>query len=1830
MGNNILKNVEELVDGFKSYATVIKDQANSILESISGGRSPEKKDLDSFNLNINKLQEKYDIINGIAKEYLSIEENPGEGASILDLASAIKNSHQRLIEEEISKANNILNQFILVRATLEKYTVALQPFQKEAESLLNEIKNGKTSSILDSATYEGSVHFIEAITAKSVDEEKEEKLLESIEKYYNDTVALGVSRQKYYISENSNMNEAEPTDSFDESTSSDNVPGVTRDESVGNSASNQSDADTNNNTNVSEKNNKNNEKEVIAPADVEVKESAAPEADKEPVTWENLGISVPEELTVSIDNSLLTVNEFKKDKEFSASKLISDLKKSTDGALLSVILRLTDEYHGITVNYLKWFIEDNENIPYGESAVVLACEKLVNLGYLKKHSIAGYEDYYSFTKNGRKIFSTKKSADHLKIAPHKVSDDTRETSNSVLSKVIRLQLNNIVRNDTSKASSTTLGSDEDCFCQIWDDAFGKDKSLVASGIISDRPEQFKLLKDEVVKHIQKDTTLVVSSISKEKAKAITKWIVEELESNCSPILTLYADKTSGDLFSFKDDTPIKSILDYYNKDQTDSHKTNKFNTSNNNEKTTDSIIEDDENSNRTENDSGEKTLDLKDEQSNGLLTDTPTIISTSESDTTIEVEDNCLIDQTTEYLNSIIDSPNKPTDQEFLELTNDIISGKVKSKGRISDVVRATLFAKTASFYESNTNSKILYNNLLAATRMPIDYFNYSSLSIANILECDDESLIISAYMQAMLLPANEYDYGLRQQTEAFLKNYEDHFPNLGLIKPLFSKLKRIEDIMPYGFTSSALAMLNGKVETKKYLDALSKKAKDLKQIPQIKIKIKNLPKLFNKCFGDGSDIFICLDIIENGKTDDADIVGAVLDEYCFIQAESKTLDKEKIEQKIDKEWEEVSGKDFKLTYTARQQISRYFNNRLDLLKAWYDHIINTNDSKIDIKRVTALKNEIIDISSEILEKIDLIKVKNVGIIEWTLNYLIKYLRGELDKASIFSEFAVTGIFSLDNEGVPIIDESMAEIMFYSPWKNILRHINSNIETLDEAHDQIYLYSEIFDNLNQLKWIGYFKSEEVSISESQLSEAKNNADYNCTKFKEDLELAYTYNRIVESDKERLQTIMEYYKEFFYEIKDFGCWKQFLDSLGKEIDYLTSKNKVTLRNYLDARKAKLSFGETSTILEDAEMLLEEKQNFAVTEEYLNRFDNGERDFSEELSAVLNEKDCFADFISDVIFNPMCDFCEQRSGKALRNYGWSFVNSRLPAGWTSRQKENSQELIGNWPLRKDATTTENILKLLTRLGFSVDKVEKSKASSICDGFKAYLNPTPKSMSDYRHPISKFGTKMINPLNVVVFFGKLGPKELVNRVCDLDFGEIALVLIDRPIDRASRREISEIFHNETTQQNPFIFIDQVLLLYLATYQETERLSVLLKCSLPYTTYQPFVYDGGSTTDEMFFGRTKELSTILDPNGACIVYGGRQLGKTALLQRAEGRFHNSKEKKYAVYCDVRPCSTEESLIKKIIEEINIKTDLDVNENIDSIDGLRKNLLKKFKNGKIEQMLLLIDESDNFLAGIADQNYDPLQGFVNLKRETTNSFKFVLAGLHNVCRAKNATSDNGVFGQMGTPLCIKPLYPTEALQLLSRPLRYLGFEIDRYPHLETILTNTNYYPGILQFFGYKLVEAFTTEYGKYYHAADGQPPFQLKDEQLGAVMNSADLNSSIKEKFRLSLKLDQRYYMLARCITMLYHYRNVTDGSWLEYSVDEIKEMADTYELYCLSKLGVTEYHILLDEMVEMGILSKSESGLYRLRRNSFVDIIGADMDELDREIIENNVEAI
>ena len=151
----------------------------------------------------------------------------------------------------------------------------------------------------------------------------------------------------------------------------------------------------------------------------------------------------------------------------------------------------------------------------------------------------------------------------------------------------------------------------------------------------------------------------------------------------------------------------------------------------------------------------------------------------------------------------------------------------------------------------------------------------------------------------------------------------------------------------------------------------------------------------------------------------------------------------------------------------------------------------------------------------------------------------------------------------------------------------------------------------------------------------------------------------------------------------------------------------------------------------------------------------------------------------------------------------------------------------------------------------------------------------------------------------------------------------------------------------------------------------------------------------------------------------------------------------------------------------------------------ITSMKQLYDELLKMYRRNTWRKLLLLIDEADIMLDCFRKMKpaYRPIIALSDLSRETRSNFKFVLAGLHNVCRAAN--DPNTVFGQLGSPLCIKPLSSADALELLSRPLSYLGFSVDP-EHLEHILVNTSFYPGIVHYVGYSLVENLTTKYSDY------------------------------------------------------------------------------------------------------------------------------------------------
>ena len=146
--------------------------------------------------------------------------------------------------------------------------------------------------------------------------------------------------------------------------------------------------------------------------------------------------------------------------------------------------------------------------------------------------------------------------------------------------------------------------------------------------------------------------------------------------------------------------------------------------------------------------------------------------------------------------------------------------------------------------------------------------------------------------------------------------------------------------------------------------------------------------------------------------------------------------------------------------------------------------------------------------------------------------------------------------------------------------------------------------------------------------------------------------------------------------------------------------------------------------------------------------------------------------------------------------------------------------------------------------------------------------------------------------------------------------------------------------------------------------------------------------------------------------------------------------------------------------------------------------------------------MQIYIDEADDFLGDISSDDYEGLRPFKKLRDKFPNRFKIVFAGLHRVTHTKN----NSVIIHLGTPLCIKPFSTSDAKNLIERPLSYLGFRFEGdegKKQLSLIMANTNYYPGLLHLFCYKLVESTSENYKAYYSATKQNPPYVISEEHL-------------------------------------------------------------------------------------------------------------------------------
>ncbi|MFP3118998.1 hypothetical protein [Streptomyces sp. Iso 434] len=466
----------------------------------------------------------------------------------------------------------------------------------------------------------------------------------------------------------------------------------------------------------------------------------------------------------------------------------------------------------------------------------------------------------------------------------------------------------------------------------------------------------------------------------------------------------------------------------------------------------------------------------------------------------------------------------------------------------------------------------------------------------------------------------------------------------------------------------------------------------------------------------------------------------------------------------------------------------------------------------------------------------------------------------------------------------------------------------------------------------------------------------------------------------------------------------------------------------------------------------------------------------------------------------------------------------------------------------------------------------------------------------------------------LRVLMVWGR-PPAEVVMSLASRDPSETSLLIAYfGTLGREARAELAAA----SDRLQPLLVVDDSALAYLAA-RGNRQVSTATRILLPFSGVNPYIREKrGRIGGEMFYGRDAERKSILDPRGTQIIFGGRGLGKSALLSDAGERFTEQRPGyHHSVYVNLDQENIgkgssfgPEALWSVLEREL---TDAEVLGRCSGRKAQTKNIADKVRAGIREwaqedsrrRLLILLDECDQFFEADAPR-FGLTKWLKGLGSDTKDRVKVVFAGLHSVQRFSKMAS-NGPFSHLAqTPKVIGPLAPQFAADLLVEPMRALGFEFSDVDVVNRVLGYCSYQPFLLQMFGHRLVEVMHRKRAR--RGAEG-PPYIVDAGDIEVVEADAGLRAGISAAFKDTLSLDHRYDVIANVLA--YHARQL--GLEVRLSDAELREECETWWKRGFEQLDTEGFRAYLSEMVGLGVLAPNHDGQgWHLRGPNALRMIG------------------
>lgn len=545
--------------------------------------------------------------------------------------------------------------------------------------------------------------------------------------------------------------------------------------------------------------------------------------------------------------------------------------------------------------------------------------------------------------------------------------------------------------------------------------------------------------------------------------------------------------------------------------------------------------------------------------------------------------------------------------------------------------------------------------------------------------------------------------------------------------------------------------------------------------------------------------------------------------------------------------------------------------------------------------------------------------------------------------------------------------------------------------------------------------------------------------------------------------------------------------------------------------------------------------------------------------------------------------------------------------------------------------DKMTEARLAQVLRMIGL-IPRDENWKKELTKAKHAGYATYAIKASPIDRSYVPSLGTQAHGSYDVTIVWDEASPQRLLQYVDSSRRTEANVILYLKTMSVTQRLELRKLTARAGFDFSPIV-VDVPVIAWLSTRAEPGwRLTQ--RVTLPFTTLNPYTpFAGGEVPEEVFVGREAEQREIIDPTGSMFVYGGRQLGKSALLRRVERgimRVHNGapgdfEHGQVAVYLDLKSEGIGESAAPSALWGALgprlVKTGvLSAGTGDWNADTITAGIHDWLEADEARRLLVLLDEADNFLTLDAkDTGKDGMGGFPVLQRlkgvmeRSGRRFKPVFAGLHQVQRFHGLPNTPVVHG--GKDIPIGPLSPVDARELVHDPLYALGYEFETPDTLWRLLRLTNYQASLIQIISEALVRHMRSSP---LPSDGGRVTVSARD--VDDVYAKSEVRDLIAQRFRWTINLDSRY----RVIALVTAVRSLESAPGERFPASELHDDCEYFwpAGFARSTLSSTEFLRYLNEMQGLGVLYR-QGEEFGLRSPSILGLLGS-KETIEGELLE------